>query len=171
MKRLQWPSMSTAMHTVLIECCRKQANQCPLCGTRYLAIVHDIGTFLNASALRRARFGEVQRKLIEDRRIAEEESIDVENFVENDDEGSDGGTEDEKISANMSGTGVRKLCATRWLARTPGQLCRMYCDHMTPSKCVLKISHRAAAHVTQISQKLVELLYFLVSPYHIWGYM
>jgi hypothetical protein len=51
--------------------------------------VHDIGTFLNASALRRAHFSEVQRKLIEDRRIAEEESTDVENFVENDDEGSD----------------------------------------------------------------------------------
>ena len=36
-----------------------------------LSLVHDIGTFLNASALRRARFSEVQRKLIEDRRIAE----------------------------------------------------------------------------------------------------
>jgi hypothetical protein len=29
-----------------------------------LSLVHDIGTFLNASALRRARFSEVQRKLI-----------------------------------------------------------------------------------------------------------
>jgi hypothetical protein len=49
------------------------------------------------------------------------ESIDVENFVENDDEGFDGNTEDDKMSASrpMSGTGVRKLCATRWLARTP----------------------------------------------------
>jgi Domain of unknown function (DUF4371) len=57
-----------------------------------LSLVQDIGTFLSASALQRARFSEVQRKLIEDRRIAEEEPIDIENFVENDDEGSDGGT-------------------------------------------------------------------------------
>jgi hypothetical protein len=73
-----------------------------------LSLVRDIGTCLNASALRRARFSEVLRKLIEDRRIAEEESTDVENFVENDDEGSDGKTEDDKISASrpMSGTGV-----------------------------------------------------------------
>jgi hypothetical protein len=50
-----------------------------------LFLVRDIGTFLNA--LRRARFSEVLRKLIEDRRVAEEESTDVENFVENDDGG------------------------------------------------------------------------------------
>ena len=40
-----------------------------------LSVVHDIGTFLNASALRRAHFSEVQREMIENRRIGEEESI------------------------------------------------------------------------------------------------
>jgi hAT family C-terminal dimerisation region len=83
-----------------------------------LSVVHDIGTFLNASALRRARFTEVQRKFIENKRIAEEESIDVEILVENEDEESD-----ETIAKNQTSTsasaGVRKLCLTRWLARNP----------------------------------------------------
>ena len=47
-----------------------------------LSVVHDICTFLNGSALRRASFSEVQRKLIGDKRIAKEESVDVGIFCE-----------------------------------------------------------------------------------------
>jgi len=85
-----------------------------------LSLVHDIGTFLNASALRRSCFSEVQGGMTENRRFAEEESIEVEIFVENDEE-SDEGTKDKKMSASGSSTctGVKKLCATTWLARTP----------------------------------------------------
>ena len=77
-----------------------------------ISVVHDIGTFLNASALRRARFVNVQRKMIEDKRLSEEESIDSEVFEEHEN------TEYDVHDVNKP-TGVRKLCLTRWLARTP----------------------------------------------------
>jgi len=77
-----------------------------------ISVVHDIGTFLNASGLRRARFVGVQRKMIEDKRIAKEESIDADVFVEQ-----------EEMEYDIHDVGkpseVRKLCVTRWLARTP----------------------------------------------------
>ena len=87
-----------------------------------LSVVHDIATFLNGSALRRASFSEVQRKLIEDKRIAEEESVDVDIFREIEETDSD--VSETTVLKNESvleraPTGVRKLCVTRWLARTP----------------------------------------------------
>jgi hypothetical protein len=79
-----------------------------------ISVVHDIGTFLNGSALRRARFADVQRKMIENKRIAREESIDANVFVELEEMESDSDVHDV-----TKPTGVRKLCLTRWLARTP----------------------------------------------------
>jgi len=37
------------------------------------SVVHNIGIFLIAPALRRARFIQVQHKMVEDKRIAEED--------------------------------------------------------------------------------------------------
>ena len=40
-----------------------------------LSLLHNIGTYLNASALRRARFVEIQRKMIAEARITASDSI------------------------------------------------------------------------------------------------
>ena len=85
-----------------------------------LSLVQDIGTFRNASALRRARFTEVQGKMIEDRHIVEEDSIEVDILFEKDDEQSDDeATPDTLMSTSVSGTGVSKACLASWLASTP----------------------------------------------------
>lgn len=80
-----------------------------------ISVVHDIGTFLNGSALRRARFADVQRKMIEDKRIASEESIEVGDFVDLEEEPNSESPVNDLIKVVV----VRKLCLTRWLARTP----------------------------------------------------
>ena len=80
-----------------------------------ISVVHDIGTFLNGSALRRARFSDVQRKMIDDKRIGEEECIDVNDFVETEEESDS----ELAVQDHTKSTGIRKLCLTRWLARTP----------------------------------------------------
>jgi hypothetical protein len=84
-----------------------------------MSLVHDIGTYLNASALRRAKFKAIQDDFIQQKRIAIDDAIDPETIAKNvDSELSDGNWPKESCVTKKP-TGFRKLCQTRWVARTP----------------------------------------------------
>jgi hypothetical protein len=99
---------------------------------------------------------------MEDIRVAEEEPIDVEIFVENDDEESSEATLDTMMSRN----GIGKLYETRWLART-GAVQGVLRAYNPLQMCFEDFAQSSSA----FTQRLMAMRWFLVSPYHIWGYM
>jgi Domain of unknown function (DUF4371)/OTU-like cysteine protease/hAT family C-terminal dimerisation region len=86
-----------------------------------ISLVHEIGTFLNASPLRRANYKEVQRKMVEEKRILADETVEPDDIARNVSVDTDS-NEIEMKEGNVQKSamnGVRKLSMTRWLARTP----------------------------------------------------
>ena len=82
-------------------------------------LFHDVGTYLNASALRRAKFKAIQNDLIQQKRICIDDVIDPESIAKNVDfDQSDEDWPNER-NVNKKPTGFRKFCPTRWVTRTP----------------------------------------------------
>ena len=82
-------------------------------------LVHDIGTNLNASALRRAKFKAIQNNLIQQKRICIDDVIDHESIAKNVDFDQSDEDRPNERNINKKPTGFRKLCPTRWVTRTP----------------------------------------------------
>jgi hypothetical protein len=91
-----------------------------------MSLVHDIGTYLNASALRRAKFKAIQDDFIQQKRIAIDDAIDPETIAKNVDSELSDGNWPKKSCVTKKPTGFRKLCLTRWVARTPALARRHY---------------------------------------------
>jgi hypothetical protein len=86
-----------------------------------VSLVHDMGVFLNASALRRTTFKDLQHNAINENADMAEEFIDLEDgiaVVEEDITNEVSEAEVVRMSTKKS-LSMRKLCTTRWLARTP----------------------------------------------------
>ena len=82
-------------------------------------LVHDISAYLNASALRRAKFKAIQNDLIQQKRICIDDVIDTESIANNVDfDQSDENWPNER-NVNKKPIGFRKLYLTRWVTRTP----------------------------------------------------